>query len=84
MQSILLYTANNGKKTKLPYAVSAEELPKLAEVLDSFVKYLQEKPFSRKESYLVKEKHEEICCFRCGHVYRGTNTCPKCGYKTNR
>ena len=72
-----------GTKTKLPYAVEAEDLPKLAEVLDAFVKYLQEKPFSRKESYLAKEKHETICCFRCGHVYKDLDACPKCGFKTN-
>ena len=59
-------------------------LPKLAEVLDSFVKYLQEKPFSRKEVYLAKESHEEICCFRCGFVYKDAEACPKCGYKANR
>lgn len=74
----------NGKKTKLPYAVETAELPKLAEVLDAFVKYLQEKPFSRKEVYLAKETHEEICCFRCGYVYRGAEACPKCGYKANQ
>ena len=74
----------NGEKTKLPYAVETAELPVLAEVLDAFVKYLQEKPFSRKEVYLAKQKHEEICCFRCGYVYSGTDTCPKCGYKANQ
>ena len=74
----------NGEKTKLPYAVETVDLPVLAEVLDAFVKYLQEKPFSRKEVYLAKEKHEEICCFRCGYVYNGTDTCPKCGYKANQ
>ena len=74
----------NGEKTKLPYAVDTADLPVLAEVLDAFVKYLQEKPFSRKEVYLAKEKHEEICCFRCGYVYSGTDTCPKCGYKANQ
>ena len=74
----------NGEKTKLPYAVETADLPVLAEVLDGFVKYLQEKPFSRKEVYLAKEKHEEICCFRCGYVYSGTDTCPKCGYKANQ
>jgi len=74
----------NGEKTKLPYAVETVDLPALAEVLDAFVKYLQEKPFSRKEVYLAKEKHEEICCFRCGYVYSGTDVCPKCGYKANQ
>lgn len=74
----------DGEKIKLPYAVETGELPALAEVLDAFVKYLQEKPFSRKEAYLAQEKHEEICCFRCGYVYTGTDTCPKCGYKANK
>ena len=74
----------NGEKIKLPYAAEVSELPKLAKVLDTFVKYLQEKPFSRKEVYLAKETHDEICCFRCGYVYRGKNTCPKCGYKANQ
>ena len=72
-----------GTKTKLPYAVEGEDLPKLAEVLDAFVKYLQEKPFSRKASYLAKEKHDTICCFRCGHIYKFLEACPKCGFKTN-
>lgn len=74
----------DGEKIKLPYVVETGELTVLAEVLDAFVKYLQEKPFSRKETYLAEEKHEEICCFRCGYVYTGTDTCPKCGYKANK
>lgn len=74
----------NGEKTKLPHALELSELPKFAEVLTSYVKYLQEKPFSRKEAYLAKEQHDEICCFRCGYVYRGRSVCPKCGYKANR
>lgn len=73
----------NGTKTKLPYAVENQKLAEFAEVLDGFIKYLQEKPFSRKEVYLAKEKHETICCFRCGYVYKGGNICPKCGYKMN-
>lgn len=73
----------DGTKTKLPYAVEGSDLPKLAEVLQVFIKYLQEKPFSRKESYLAKEKHETICCFRCGYVYKDLDACPKCGFKTN-
>lgn len=72
-----------GTKTKLPYAVEGEDLPKLAEVLDSFIKYLQEKPFSREASYLAKEKHDMICCFRCGHQYKFLEACPKCGFKAN-
>lgn len=73
----------NGTKTKIPFAVENQNLGAFAEVLDGFVKYLQEKPFSRKEVYLAKEKHETICCFRCGYVYKRGNICPKCGYKMN-
>ena len=32
---------------------------------------------------LAKEKHDVICCFRCGYVYKGLKECPKCGYKQN-
>lgn len=74
---------NNGVKTKIPYAVENSQLESFANVLDSYVKYLQEKPFSRKETYLAKENHDTICCFRCGNVYRGGGECPKCGYKMN-
>lgn len=73
----------NGTKTKLPYAVDNSYMVPFAEVLDGFIRYLQEKPFSRKEVYLAKEKHDTICCFRCGYVYRRGNICPKCGYKMN-
>ena len=72
-----------GTKTKLPCVVEGEDLPKLAAVLDSFIKYLQEKPFSRETSYLAKEKHDMICCFRCGHLYKFLEACPKCGFKAN-
>lgn len=73
----------NGTKTKLPYAVENKNLESYAKVLDSFVKYLQEKPDSRSLMYLAREKHETICCFRCGHEYKGGDVCPKCGYQNN-
>lgn len=73
----------NGTKTKVPYAVDTKELPALAKVLDEFIHYLQEKPDSRNVDYLAKEKHETICCFRCGYIYKSGNICPKCGYKKN-
>ena len=73
----------NGTKTKLPTGNELKQPEQLAKVLEEFVYYLQEKPFSRKEPYLAKEKHETICCFRCGYVYRGSNVCPRCGFKRN-
>ena len=74
---------NNGSRTKLPLAVEHADLEKFAKVLEDFIRYLQEKPFSRKESYLAKEKHDTICCYRCGYIYKGAGVCPRCGYKQN-
>lgn len=73
----------NGAKYKVPYAVETKELPDYAGVLDAFVKYLIEKPDSRKVAYLASEKHDTICCFRCGCEYKGGTVCPKCGYQNN-
>lgn len=73
----------NGEKTKIPYAVESKELPDFARVLDEFVHYLQEKPDSRNLTYLASEKHDTICCFRCGYTYKGNDVCPKCGYQNN-
>lgn len=73
----------NGAKTKIPYAVESKDLTAFAGVLDNFVRYLQEKPDSRSLTYLASEKHETICCFRCGYEYKGGNVCPKCGYQDN-
>ena len=71
----------NGTKLKIPYAVGTKELPDYAGELDDFIHYLQEKPESRKLTYLASEKHDTICCFRCGYQYKGGGVCPKCGYK---
>ena len=73
----------NGDKLKVPYAVDSKKLPALAETLNGFVHYLQEKPPSRQVTYLAKEKHDKICCFRCGYLYQGGDVCPKCGFKNN-
>ena len=70
-------------RTKIPYAVDTKELTAYANVLDEFVRYLQEKPDSRKLTYLAKEHHDTICCFRCGFEYQGGSICPKCGYQNN-
>lgn len=75
---------HDGTKTKIPYAVETSEMTKWAKILSDFIAYLQEKPESRNVTYLAKEKHETICCFRCGYTYKGGNVCPKCGYKMNR
>lgn len=74
----------NGTKAKIPYGVERSELKAWGIILKDFIKYLQEKPDSRNVAYLAKEKHETICCFRCGYSYKGGNICPKCGYKMNQ
>ena len=74
---------SGGTKTKIPYAVDHKDLAAFAKELDAFVHYLQEKPDSRKVAYLAKEKHDTICCYRCGYVYKGGTVCPKCGFKNN-
>ena len=73
----------NGTRLKIPYAVGTKELPDYAGELDDFIHYLQEKPESRKLTYLASEKHDTICCFRCGYQYKGGGVCPKCGYQNN-
>lgn len=73
----------NGAKIKVPCAVETKELTAFAEVLNDYIHYLQEKPESRQLPYLAKEKHDTICCLRCGHIYRGGNVCPECGFQNN-
>lgn len=73
----------DGTKIKIPYAVENRELTAFAETLGAFVTYLQEKPDSRNLTYLAKEKHDTICCFRCGYEYSEGTVCPKCGYQNN-
>ena len=75
---------SNGAKTKIPGGIPAKELGVFGEVLNQFIAYLQEKPESRSISYLVQEKHEVKCCYRCGFTYRGGNVCPKCGNQANQ
>ncbi len=72
-----------GQKIKIPYAVDNKDLASYAKVLDAFIRYLGEKPDSRNVAYLAKEKHEKLCCYRCGTFYQGGSVCPKCGYKNN-
>ena len=74
----------NGARHKLPYAVGTGEMQEWAEILEGFIQYLQEKPESRKLEYLAKDKHDTICCYRCGYVYHNREICPECGYKKNR
>jgi len=82
--SALFLELKDGNKLKIPYAVEKRELLAWGNCLEEFIRYLQEKPDSRKVTYLAKEKHEKICCFRCGYTYQGGQTCPKCGYKSNQ
>ncbi len=74
----------NGEKSKLPVGVSSKDWEGFTRVLDEFIKYLKERPESRKVSYLAKEEHEVKCCYRCGYVYKGGDVCPKCGNRANK
>lgn len=74
----------NEEKTKIPTGISSKEWGGFVHVLGEFIKYLQEKPESRKVSYLAKEEHEVKCCYRCGYVYKGGDVCPKCGNRANK
>lgn len=80
----LTVLCDGGKSKKIPAAVPKEEREAMAEVLQEFILYLQEKPESRQITYLAKERHEVKCCLRCGYQYRDGNICPKCGSKANR
>lgn len=74
----------DGSKVKIPYVVDKKELVAWGNCMEEFIHYLQEKPDSRNVTYLAREKHEQICCFRCGFSYKGGNACPQCGYKMNQ
>lgn len=80
----LFIEMKDGSRIKIPYAVEKKEIVAWGNCLEEFIHYLQEKPDSRTVTYLAKEKHETICCFRCGYTYKTGNVCPKCGYKMNR
>lgn len=80
----LYVNRGTGGRTKIPGCVPAKELETFGKILDSFVDYLQEKPESRSIAYLVKEKHEIKCCYRCGFTYQGGTVCPKCGNQANQ
>jgi hypothetical protein len=82
-KNIFLKLANDVRE-KLPNGVSPRERAAFAVSLHEFIEYLKEKPESRNLQYLVKEKHEVICCYRCGYTYKGGNICPQCGSKSNQ
>lgn len=67
------------RKVKLPCVFKGKDQENFAEVLNEFVEYLKAKPKSRSVEYMAQEKHAAICCYRCGHVFKSGNICPKCG-----
>ena len=73
--------ASNGlkRKQKLPCPLKGKDQERMADVLNDFVEYLKAKPKSRSVEYMAQEKHTTICCYRCGHVFKAGNICPKCG-----
>lgn len=81
-KGIYAYSQRKGK-SKLSNSLKLREWKEFSVVLMDFITYLKEKPESRNISYIAKEKHIVKCCYRCGHVYRGSDICPKCGAKYN-
>jgi len=69
----------SGKKIKLPCPLKGKDQENMALALDNFTNYLKTKPKSRSVEYMAQEKHITICCYRCGHVFKSGNICPKCG-----
>lgn len=74
---------NKSGLVKLPSALNDTEEKNMAEVLDSFIGYLKEKPQSRSVEYLSQGSHAVKCCYRCGHVFSQGDICPKCGSRNN-
>ncbi len=70
-------------RIKLSNDLNLSDVKAFCKGLDEFITYLKEKPESRDVAYIAKEKHSVKCCYRCGHIYRGDNVCPKCGAKFN-
>jgi rubrerythrin len=81
-KKIYAETEHSGR-IKLSNSLDLSNVEEFTEILDEFVAYLKEKPESRDVAYIAKEKHSVKCCYRCGHVYKGDNVCPKCGAKFN-
>ncbi len=67
------------RKIKLPCLFKGKDQENFAEILNEFAEYLKAKPKSRSVEYMAQEKHAAICCYRCGHVFKEGNICPKCG-----
>lgn len=67
------------RKVKLPCLFKGKDQENFATILNEFVEYLKAKPKSRSVEYMAQEKHATICCYRCGHVFKSGNICPKCG-----
>ena len=75
-----LFVNNSAKrKVKLPCTFKGKDCENLAVVLDEFTEYLKAKPKSRSVEYIAQQNHTTICCYRCGHVFKSGNICPKCG-----
>lgn len=69
----------SGKKLKLPCSFKDKDQKNMALELNDFITYLKAKPKSRSIEYMAQKKHTAICCYRCGHVFKEGNICPKCG-----
>ncbi|MCM1089076.1 MAG: hypothetical protein NC419_13050 [Muribaculaceae bacterium] len=82
-KGIYLQRSGFGKE-KLPQKLKKSDQAAFTDILEEFVKYLQERPESRSIEYMAKETHDIIRCYRCGFAYKGGGACPRCGSAQNR
>lgn len=75
----LIVEETDGTKHKVPYVVDADTLHDWAEVLNQFIRRLQEYPVCETLSYDALEGQSRTSCKRCGCVYEEGNRCPESG-----
>lgn len=76
----LIVEQTDGTKHKVPYVVDADTLNNWAEVLNQFIRRLQEYPVCETLSYDALEGQRRISCKRCGCIFEEGGKCPECGF----
>lgn len=76
----LIVEQTDGTKHKVPYVVDADTLNNWAEVLNQFIRRLQEYPVCETLSYDALEGQRKTSCKRCGCIFEEGGKCPECGF----